>query len=150
MATSTSINGTSYSSFEAAFVAGALTAGTYTALAPYGSPPREGSAEYEEMLITFLGISGVGRKFGEFRGRNITIDIVIVGASKSACETSRNTLLGTMLPPTSRFSVTVPNGTARAGCTLVRGSGQVREWQTLDGKILALLTLDIRQLSETN
>lgn len=148
MATSTSIAGTSYSSLEAAYGAGATspTAGIYTALPPYGQPPWEASPEYEEMLVTYLGLDGVGTKQGGFRGRNIGVDIVIIGASKSDIETSKNALFAAM-PTTSRFSVTIPGGTARLGCKLVRGSGEVKDWSTLDGKIVACLMLRIRQMS---
>lgn len=151
MATSTSIAGTSYNSVEGSYGAGATspTAGVYTALAPYGDPPQEGSAEYEEIPVSYLGVDGVGTKQGGFRGRNLTIDMVIIGATKSACMSSHATLLATM-PTTSRFSVTVPGGTARPGCKLLRGSGKITKWETLDNKIVALLTLEIRQMSLTS
>jgi len=149
MSTTTAIAGTNYNSFEHAYNGGVTTptAGVYTALPPYGLPPSESSPEYEELLVTFAGISGVGTKQMGFRGRNIVVDLVIVGATKSAVESSKNTLFGTM-PTTSRFSVTIPGGTARPGCKLVRGSGMIKDWSTLDGKILGCLQLQIRQMSE--
>lgn len=153
MATTTSIAGTGYSSFEAAFGGNVSTpaAGVYTALPPYGSPPRESSAEYEELPIIFFGVSGVGTKGGnsDFRGRNFIIDMIIAGATKAAIETSRNALLATMAP-NARFSVTVPGGTARPGCKLVRGSGEVKDWINLGGNIICTLTLNIRQMSLSN
>lgn len=148
MATDTAIAGTTYKSLEHAYNGGVTTpaAGVYTALPPYGLPPWEASPEYEEMPITYLGLDGVGTKQGGFRGRNIGVDIVIIGAAKSDIETSKNALFAAM-PTTSRFSVTIPGGTARPGCKLVRGSGEIKDWSTLDGKILACLMLRIRQMS---
>lgn len=148
MATTTSIAGQNYSSFDAAFAGAVSTpaAGVYTALPPYGGPPREGSPEYEEILVTFLGVDGVGTKQGGFRGRDIDIDIVIADTSKANVETARNALLA-LLPTTSRVSVTVPGGTARPGCKLKRGSGKVEEWFTIGTAICCRLTLNIRQMS---
>lgn len=149
MSTTTAIAGNNYDSLDAAFTTIDPANGVYTAIDKLGRPPLEGSPEYEELLVTYFGISGVGTKQGGFRGRDIEIDMVIVNASKSAVESARNTLLATM-PTTSRFSVTVPGGTARAGCKLKRGSGQVKEWFTIGTKYCCTLTLNIRQMSETS
>ncbi len=151
MSTSTSINGTSYTSFDGAFSGTVVEPadGTYTAVAPFGIPPREGSPEYEELLVTYAGVSGVGTKQLGFRGRDITIDLISTATSRSTIETARNGILSGMTP-TSRFSVTIPSGTARLGTKLKRGGCTVKSWFTIGTKTCCLYTLELRQMSETN
>ncbi len=152
MATTTAIAGGSYTSLDAAFASDSNidpVSGVYTAIDKIGRPPLEGPEEHEQIMVKILGIPGVGTKQGGFLGRNITIDIVIVGSSKSDAESKKNALFAAM-PTTSRFSVTVPGGTARPGCKLAQGSGQPKEWFNLGSRYCCLLTLEIRQMSETN
>ena len=156
MGTTTTINGTGYASIETAFnnSNGVPSAGIYTALKDTGGmPPCEGPDEYEQIPVTFLGVSGVGTIWGDFRGRDIEIYLVIVGTTKADNETKRNSVIGGLtgngsLP--ARFSVTVPGGTARQGCMLARGGARIVAWMNLGGMYVSLLKLNIRQMSTTN
>ena len=154
MSTSTTINGTSYASVESAFTNGVPAAGIYTALKDVGGmPPVEGPDEYEEIPVTFLGVGGVGNIWGDFRGRDIEIYLVIVGTSKTDNETRRNALIAGLtgngsLP--ARFGVTVPGGTQRLGCKLARGGAKIVAWMTFGNMFCSLLKLNIRQMSTTN
>ncbi len=158
MSTTTSINSVSYSSIDA--LGSSFAAGIYTALKEVGGqPPMEGADEYEELPVTFLGVSGVGLIWGDFRGRDISVDLVFVNTSKANVETARNGLITGMQSgsaPPARFSVTVPGGSARAGCKLMRGGVQPISWFTLCSSIggtrffCQLVRFHLRQMSTSN
>ena len=146
------INGTSYSPITSGFTSATkeLVAGTYYAVGgQYGEPPRIASPEQEEMIVTFVGVDGVGSKQAGYRGQNITCDIVIAGANKTATEGSLETLLNSM-PTNVRFDVTPPGGAVIHGCKLVRGSGRPSRWFTIGNQICCALTLDLRSWSTSN
>jgi hypothetical protein len=149
-AETTSLAGTNYRSLDFAWGATVTPAdGVYTAIDKMGRPPMEGDPEYDQIPVKYLGVDGVGMKLGGFNGRNILIDIIIIAASPTARETARNALIATM-PVTSRFSVTIPGGTARPGCKLVQGGAQVKENFCISGKFCLSMTLNIRQMSLSN
>jgi hypothetical protein len=152
MATTTTVNGIGYKSLEFGFSSATseLVAGVYTALPPYGEPPRIGADESEQMLITYVGVDNVGGKPCGFRGKTVQVDFVVAGSTKSACEGSLETLLNGLSPITSRYSITPPGGAQIQGCQLARGSGRPSRWFTIGNQICCLLTLDFRSLSKTN
>lgn len=153
MAQETTVIGTgnNFRSVDYAWNGGGITPadGTYTACDKLGRPPMEGPPEYEEIPVNFLGVDGTAFKQGGFRGRDVTIDIIIIAASPTAREVARNALLA-LFPNTSRITVTIPGGTARPGCKLIRGGANVKENFSIGGKFCLSMTLQIRQFSLVN
>lgn len=152
------INGTSIEPITAAFLDGAtqLTCpanGIFYALEPYGGAPVEGPPEYDEILVSYPGLDGVGRKRLGFRARKIHFDLMIVDESASLCSVAARTLfdLITLLP---RFTVSIEDngGTSldREGCILLRGTGTPSKWFTIGNKVILFLSLDFVQLSVSN
>ena len=125
------------------------TAGSYYAVPPIGEPGRESAADYEELMNTWPGVDNVGIKRLGFRGRKLMFDVVIVGASKSACETTKNTILDAA-SALARYTAKVDGGTSRPGCKLVKGSGNITRWFTIGTKICCILELHLIQLSDSN
>ena len=124
-------------------------AGVYYATPPIGEPPREGSIERDEILNTWPGVDWVGTKNLGKRGRKIIFDIIIVAASKTAVEAAANTIKDAA-SASARYTVQTDGGTARPGCKLVRGSGQITRWFTIGTMICANLELAFVQLSDSN
>jgi hypothetical protein len=143
------VNGTTYSGFALAFNGGVSSPadGIYYALPPYGQPPVEGAVIKDEKQIKFVGVAGVGIKEMGAKTRPITMELIIVGSSKSAVESSKATLL-TAVSGTTRFSVTVPGGTARLGCRLVPGSGNPIDSWTIGNKICLRVSLSFMNYGE--
>lgn len=141
----------SLAAFPTAFSGGSSTptAGVYYAVPPMGEPGREGVPEYEEILASFPGVDGVGTKRLGFRARKIVFEIIIVGADRSACETSKNAIFDAATA-LARYSVKVEGGTERQGCKLVRGAGIPERSYTITDKICLVVPLVFIQLSETN
>lgn len=122
------INGTSYTDFLQAFVANATTpaAGQYYAIPPWGKPPTEGSFQYQEQHITFPGVlDAMGTKRIAFGPRQISCDLIVVGASKAAAAGNAATLL-TAMNQVQRYTISLPDGVSRPGCKLA--SAQQDDW----------------------
>jgi hypothetical protein len=149
-----SLAGTAYKAItEATWTSGEPPAGIFYPQSPLGNPPTEGEAETEYLLITFLGIDGVGEISGGFRGRDETLELIIVDTTKGGVETKRNALLATMQSgtPNARFNVTLPGGTSRDGCRLTRGGIKIlKATFTIGTKICQWIRLDVRQMSTSN
>jgi hypothetical protein len=146
------INGTNATDFPSAFAAGANepTAGTYYAVAPYGSPPRETAPEFKEIgPIGFPGVSGFSTKtLYPFGIRHISVDLIICG-TKSAVETSRASLQDSFAQQ-ARYTIVLPSGPTRNGCKMVPGTGEpVSQW-AIGSKVCLLISFKFRQLSAAN
>lgn len=149
MAANLTINGTSYDHICAG-LAGAGVAGTYYSTEPFSPSPMAHSPQYEDQMITFPGIDGVGRKRFGFRGRRITCHLVAIDTTKAGCETKKETAFSNA-NGLARFSVTMPGGSAMQGCTLGRDGGSVTNWMTIGpGLIACFFTMELVQMSETN
>lgn len=141
--------GTNYDATTAAKSgsASAWTVATYYALPPLGNPPLEGPAEYDERVIGFTGIDGLGTKNLGFRGRDIDLEMIFLATTKANAETAKNALFTALRA--ARFSVTLPGGTARPSCRLKKeGFKQLREF-ALGGRTAIHCSVNIRQLNLT-
>lgn len=148
--TALSIGGTSLNPFQMAWTGGppvVLTAGNYFALPPYGDPPTEGPAIYEERHISLPGVDGVATKRFGFRGRSIKCTIIVVHSSKSNVESAKNTLFSTWTA-LAAFSITLPGGTARPKCKLVQPAANSGSWFGIDQKYCLALPCEFIQLRE--
>lgn len=149
--TYTTVAGTSYSSFDAAFGAtnGFPTAGNYTALPPFGKPPTMSAIEYEEIPITFAGVDDVGLKILGRRGQNCTVEFILVGADKDAAQ-ARWTTLAAIFVPTTRFTIALPGGASLPGWKLARNSCEMKESFTIGTSVCIVVVCEFRRYSTSN
>lgn len=120
------------------------TAGYYYATPPFGNPPYEGAAEYQDLEITLPGVDGIGIKRLGFRGRPIYARLAFVGLTKAQVEQNKNTMfdLWTQL---ASFSITLPGGTQRPSCRIVHGSASRGEWEYIGGRFVLFVDVAFRQ-----
>lgn len=145
------INGTSYASLATAFTngVGQPASGTYFVTQPFGIQPREEDPQYDDILVGFAGVDGLGRKRMGFRNRKILVMLVTIGATRTAVEASKTAILDSVTQ-LARFSVTVPGGVERQGCTLARGGADLENWVSIANKWCLVYALSFIQLSTTN
>lgn len=148
-----SLAGTAYGAIVDNITSGEPNVGIYYPQSPLGLQPMENEGENEYMLVTFHGIDGIGEIDSGFRGRDLTIELIIADTTKGGIETQRNALIAAMQngTPAARFSVTIPGGTQRQGCRLTRNGCKILKPSfQLGTKICQWIQLNIRQLSTTN
>lgn len=139
------IAGTNYKPLNEGKSAGAWNAATYYLLPPVGSPPNETEMGKEEMLVAYFGVDGIGTKDGGSRTRVINCTLVFLATSVANAETAKNSFISAL--QAARFSVTIPGGTARPSCKLLRGGAQDAGWLTLGGKHGKIVNFTFTQLN---
>lgn len=146
---SITINGAAYNDLTQAFAVGTdfPAAGIYYVLPPYGEPPNETARKYEELVISFPGVDGLGIKRLGFRGRLLRVQLLIAGASKAAAETNHNTVCANV-EGLARYDITLPGGTVRHGYRLVPGALTQQWLPSIGGAFICLDTLNFLQCSE--
>jgi hypothetical protein len=151
--TQIAIAGTSYSPLQAGFTGGppaVLAAGSYFALPPYGDPPTEGPAIYEERLIALPGVDGVATKRMGFRGRSIRVVMMFADTSKANVETKKNTFFSAITAQAA-FAITLPGGTARPKCKLIQpanASTLFLGWSQISSMMVLTVHCEFMQLRE--
>jgi hypothetical protein len=143
------VNGTSFPPFNAAFNAGTAVPGVYYAVPPFGSPPREGAPEYEEIAVKFPGVPGVAfKRLAPFGLRTIKVELVFFGP-KSLVETNRATLQDSF-SQLARYTISLPDGPTRNGCRMTPGSGLATSQMVIAGYLSVIAAFEFRQYSEEN
>lgn len=99
------------------------------------------------MEITYPGVNGVALKRLGFRALKVNVELIIVGATKAAVGTSKDTLL-TSLSQLARYTITMPEGTSLPGCKYE--SGMMGPWMSFNGRFACLVPLTFRQYSKAN
>ena len=123
------------------------TNGSYYAVPPLGQPPLEHSEEFEEMPVAFPGVGGVGIKNLGFRGQDIDLELIFINATQVAIESAFNSLMNALTE--TRFSVTVPGGTAHTtNVELKRGGMRKERWFNIGGKLGLLVSLALRKMED--
>jgi hypothetical protein len=144
---SCTLNGTTYNSLDTGVTAGVVTAGTYTAMPPFGQRPQIGAREYTESIRAIPGVvTGVGtmRFAGPMRG--ISVQLITVQTTEATAHSTAKSLLDA-LTGYARYNLTV-NGVTYNGCKLVRGSASEAA-NCIKDKYAVLISLEFRQLQES-
>ncbi len=144
------INGTPANDFSSAFAGNNFpTTGTYYAVDPYGSPPRESAKEFIEKQVSFVGVQGTSTKrIYPFGIRGIYCQLIICG-TKAQVETSRASMMDSFAQQ-ARYTISLPSGPTRNGCKLVLGSGKVSKQWAMGGQVCLLVDFEFKQFSENN
>jgi len=152
MANSMSIGSEYFSELSAAWTGEVGTegpnAGHYYATPPFGNPPYEGAAEYQDLEISLPSVDGIAIKRLGFRGRPIYTRLVFVGSTKSAVEADKNAMFANFTALGS-FAITLPGGTARPSCRIVHGSAGTGEWQYMGGQYCLFIDVAFKQIRLT-
>lgn len=145
------INGQYYYVFTDAFTLGTtITAGIYYALPPYGAPPRISPVTYDYRNIPYPGINWQFTKNYGKRTRDIYVELIVVGTTKSDCEGRLRTLYDSV-EQMARYSIVWPGtSTEYQGCKLMPGGANVIDHFTIDNCVCCSVGLRFWQLSETN
>jgi hypothetical protein len=118
--------------------------GHYYATPPFGNPPFEGAAEYQDLEITLPGVDGIGVKRLGFRGRPIYARLAFIGDTKAEVETDKNAMFAKFVALAS-YSIQLPGGTTRPSCRIVHGSAGRGEWQYMGGKFCLFVDVQFKQ-----
>ena len=141
------INGRSFSPFSEAFNNGQALPGVYYAVPPFGSPPREGAPEYEEIAVKFPGVPGVAfKRLAPFGPRPIKVELIFFG-SKASNESDRAGLQDSF-SQLQRYTISLPDGPTRNGCRMVQGSGLATSQQAIAGYVALIVAFEFRQYSQ--
>lgn len=146
------LNGITYTSWDDAFTGGLSSPGNgiYYALRPDGLPPAFREPVFDDRSVSYPGVDGRGKKRYGYRGRQIDIELIVVGSTLGGAETAiTNLLSGTAgLKKLARYTVAMPGGTSFDGCTLAACS-RLSEFKC-GTKICVFMGLTFEQMSETN
>ena len=124
-------------------------AGHYYATPPFGNPPYEGAAEYQDLEISLPSVDGIGIKRLGFRGRPIYARLVFVGPTKAVVEDDKNAMFANFTALGS-FPIHVPGGlAARPSCRIVHGSAGTGEWQYIGGQMCLFIDVAFKQIRLT-